>query len=80
MTDLTNSEKLKDELNNLNLNQLSSIARDVLSVIYNKLRDEGFGYSINITGTLDNDYPDIYLLDSTNLSNGSTDYRDCFRL
>lgn len=65
---------MKEQFEQMSLEELSEALRDGLGVLYDKLKETlGYGNFSQITGTLDSNYPEVYII---NISNANTIYNE----
>ena len=71
---MIDDEELKKKFKDMNLTDLGTILGVGLEVLYDKLKEEGFGDTIGIAGFMQCGYNSIVATDVTDMSPGDVNY------
>lgn len=76
-----NKDELKQKLESIDLEDLRIIIEAGLEIMYDKLKEEGFGDNIIISESMDNGYNSIVITDIDGMQSGNINYNyQTFRL
>lgn len=67
-------DELKEKLEVLNLQDLSVVIGTGLELLFNKLKEEGFGDTIGITGFIQHSYANVVVTDIDGMNPGDVNH------
>lgn len=80
MSDLS-IDDLKEKLKEMSLDDCAEVVKESMTALYDKLRtEEGFGWSMSVTGELEGDFPRIYIINNSNAEGSGTNYGQIYKL
>lgn len=81
MVDLNSIKAVNDALEAMTIEEVSDLAEKTLLALYRKLREkEFFDYNVRVSGSIEGDFTYLYMISADNMSAGTCEYRNVFRI